>query len=84
MSIFRDGDSVKCGKRGARLIVKYREKDAILVSVPKDMKDEALRCRDCGFIVCVSCSLPSDLTKPSLPRCPNCGSLGGPYPFFKE
>ena len=82
-SVLEDGNLVNCGKCGKQIVVKLREKGAVIVAVRGEVELEALRCQDCGFIVCVACSSP-DPAATAMPRCPSCGSVGGPYFLFKE
>ena len=50
----------------------------------KRMKNEniALRCTDCGFVVCFSCS-SFNTNSAGMPGLPSCGKEGGPYIFTR-
>ena len=76
---YRDGDVVGCQKCGKQVKVKIQEKGKVAIVDPKAIQTLALRCQDCGFVVCYSCA--ADPSGAGMPTCPSCGEKGGPY-FF--
>jgi hypothetical protein len=76
---YRDGETVNCGKCGRAVKVKYHEKGKIALVDSRAIQTLALKCQDCGFVVCHSCTLgPSG---EGMAVCPSCKVQGGPY-FF--
>lgn len=85
---------VVCGKCKKNTKVKYYgsasegggKKKIVLVGpneIKQMQKDNiALRCQDCGFIVCYSCAT-SKIGDVGMPTCPSCGKEGGPYLFMR-
>ncbi len=77
-----DGEAVKCGSCGKALTVKYHDPGKQIIASRDAMKSLALRCQDCGFIVCGQCTTPE--TGEGGAVCPACKKVGGPYPFTRE
>ena len=81
----RDGDFVKCGSCGGQAKVRVFDPGKIALLGPDSMEamkreNVALKCQDCGYIVCFSCA-SSQTGSVGIPTCPSCKSKGGPY-FF--
>ncbi len=79
-----DGCYVTCGVCGCSAKVKIFDPGKIVVGLRSIMQSEniALKCQDCGFIMCSSCASPQTGTV-SIPTCPSCKKEGGPYFFTK-
>ena len=77
-----DGETVKCGSCGKPLTVKYHEAGKQVFASREAMQSLALRCQDCGFIVCGQCTTPTSGEGGAV--CPACRKVGGPYPFTRE
>lgn len=77
-----EGARVKCAKCGKQVVVRYAKKD-LAFATDSAMSSVALRCQSCGFITCHSCAVPGGSSiSGSVPVCPSCGAVGGPY-FFE-
>lgn len=81
----RDGDYVKCASCGRQTKVRVFDPGEIALLGPDAMvtmkrDNVALKCQDCGYIICFSCS-SSQTGSVGIPTCPSCKKEGGPY-FF--
>lgn len=87
-------ETIKCGKCGRAAPIRYYGRSAsgkpqVTLIGPDEIKkmeedNIALKCQDCGFVVCYCCAqvkIGSGST--TMPRCPSCGKVGGPYLFTK-
>lgn len=82
-SIYVDGDIVKCKNCHKKVKVKFFESSKRQVAVvdPNEIKSLALRCQNCGFVTCFSCTVgPSN---DGIPICPSCNKKGAPYFFMR-
>ncbi len=66
---YQDGDKVNCEKCGKNVIIKLADKGTVAL-VPEAIREMALKCQDCGYIVCGSCIMSA--TSPAIPTCPSC------------
>ncbi len=79
--IYRDGEMVDCAGCAKSVRVQFYGSAKISVVDPRAIQSIALRCQQCGKVVCYRCS-----TGPSgegIPVCPFCKSQGGPYFFTR-
>jgi uncharacterized Zn finger protein (UPF0148 family) len=74
-----DGEAVACGSCGKTLTVKYHDPGKQVLAARDAIRSLALRCQDCGFIVCGQCATPASGQGGAV--CPACKKVGGPYPF---
>lgn len=76
-----DGEAVTCGRCGKPLTVKYHDPEKQIFAARDAIRSLALRCQDCGLIVCGECSIPTSAEGGAV--CPACKKVGGPYPFTR-
>jgi hypothetical protein len=77
-----DGETVKCGGCAKTLTVRYYDAGKHIFAAREAMQSLALRCQDCGFIVCGQCAMRTAREGGTV--CPSCKKVGGPYPFTRE
>jgi len=81
----RDGCFVTCAACGRQAKVRMFDPGKVALIGPNEMRsmqreNVALKCQDCGYIICFSCS-SSQTGSVGIPTCPSCKKQGGPY-FF--
>jgi hypothetical protein len=77
---YRDGAQVSCGKCGRTVSVKYYPAGQQVFATIDTIKGLALKCQDCGRVVCATCAMPAG---GGGCVCPWCRAVGGPYFFTR-
>jgi hypothetical protein len=80
----QDGDYVTCSACQQQALVKVFSQKQVSIMGPKAAQSYreqniALQCQECGAFVCFSCASASSSGSVSVPKCPACGEVGGPY-----
>jgi hypothetical protein len=81
MEVYNDGDRVQCLNCNKPVRVKFFEKGAVVVVSSQEQQELALRCQNCGYVMCDACAHPAGSM---FPICPSCNQEWGPYYFTNE
>ena len=81
MEAYNDGDIVQCLNCNKPVRVKFFEKGAVVVVSSQEQQELALRCQNCGYVMCDTCAHPAGSM---FPICPSCNQEWGPYYFTNE
>ena len=77
---YREGETVQCEKCRKSVTVKFHQPGKAAFATKDTLRTVALKCQDCGFVVCASCAMPPG---GGGAVCPSCKTSGGPYFFTR-